>query len=72
MTVLRRPACKPSGGEELKRDLLGFMAPKLAKFALPDDVVFVEEIPHTSTGKISKLTLRQQFQNYRGAQRSRL
>lgn len=33
--------------------------PDVAKFAVPDDVVFVDEIPHTATGKISKLTLRQ-------------
>jgi len=32
--------------------------------ALPDDVVFVDEIPHTATGKIQKLTLRQQFKDY--------
>ena len=32
---------------------------------MPDDVVFVDEIPHTATGKISKLTLREQFKDYR-------
>lgn len=32
---------------------------------MPDDVVFVKEIPHTATGKISKLTLRQQFAGHR-------
>ena len=32
---------------------------------MPDDVVFVDEIPHTATGKIQKLTLRQQFEDYK-------
>jgi fatty-acyl-CoA synthase len=32
---------------------------------MPDDVVFVEEIPHTATGKIQKITLREQFRSYR-------
>jgi fatty-acyl-CoA synthase len=31
---------------------------------MPDDVAFVDEIPHTATGKISKLTLRDQFKDY--------
>ena len=32
---------------------------------MPDDVVFVDELPHTATGKLSKLTLRQQIKDYR-------
>jgi fatty-acyl-CoA synthase len=48
-----------------KDDLLGFMQGKIAKWWLPDDVVFVDEIPHTATGKIQKITLRQQFKDYR-------
>ena len=38
---------------------------KVAKWWLPDDVVFVEELPHTATGKISKMTLREQFKDYK-------
>lgn len=30
----------------------------------PDDIAFLEEIPHNATGKVSKLTLRQMFANY--------
>ncbi len=41
------------------------MQGKIAKWWLPDDVVFVDEIPHTATGKIQKITLRQQFKDYR-------
>jgi fatty-acyl-CoA synthase len=32
---------------------------------MPDDVVFVSEIPHTATGKIQKTALRDQFRDYR-------
>jgi fatty-acyl-CoA synthase len=52
------------GESASKEDILGFMNGKIAKWWMPDDVVFVEEIPHTATGKIQKLTLRQQFKDY--------
>jgi fatty-acyl-CoA synthase len=48
-----------------KSDLLKFMEGKVAKWWMPDDVVFVKEIPHTATGKIQKTTLRDQFRDYR-------
>jgi fatty-acyl-CoA synthase len=47
-----------------KDDILGFMKGKVAKWWMPDDVVFVGEIPHTATGKILKTALREQFKNY--------
>jgi fatty-acyl-CoA synthase len=47
-----------------KEDILGFMQGKTAKWWMPDDVVFVDEIPHTATGKIQKITLRQRFKDY--------
>ncbi len=40
-----------------------FLAPQFAKFWLPDDVKFVDAIPKTSTGKMLKATLREQYQN---------
>ena len=46
------------------QDVLDFLDGKLAKWWMPDDVVFVDEIPHTATGKIQKLTLRDQFKDY--------
>ena len=52
-------------GEELTReDVLAFLAPKLAKWQLPDDVVFIDEVPKTSVGKFSKKTLRDRFADY--------
>jgi fatty-acyl-CoA synthase len=48
-----------------KDDILGFMQGKIAKWWMPDDVAFVEEIPHTATGKILKTELRERFKSYR-------
>jgi fatty-acyl-CoA synthase len=47
-----------------KEELLGFLQGKIAKWWMPDDVVIVDEIPHTATGKIQKITLRERFQGY--------
>ena len=41
-----------------------FMQGKIAKWWMPDDVVFVDEIPHTATGKIQKMALRERFRDY--------
>ena len=52
-------------GEELTAaEVLEFLDGKVAKWWMPDDVVFVEEIPKTSVGKFSKKDLRTQFQDY--------
>jgi fatty-acyl-CoA synthase len=49
-------------GEELtKEEVLDFLRPKLAKWQVPDDVVFIDEVPKTSVGKFSKRTLRDRF-----------
>jgi acyl-CoA synthetase (AMP-forming)/AMP-acid ligase II len=53
-------------GQDVSRDeLLKFYEGKIAKWWMPDDVVFVNELPHTATGKLSKLQLRQQFRDFR-------
>ncbi|POF33757.1 long-chain fatty acid--CoA ligase [Roseibium marinum] len=48
-------------GEPRKEDLLDLLAEHVAKWQLPDDVVYVEALPLTATGKVSKLTLRKEF-----------
>ncbi|HZT62330.1 MAG TPA: AMP-binding protein, partial [Burkholderiales bacterium] len=58
-------AVKKPGQEVSKEELLRFYEGKIAKWWMPEDVVFVSELPHTATGKLSKLTLRQQFKDYR-------
>jgi fatty-acyl-CoA synthase len=52
------------GAELGKAEILEYLAPKLAKWQLPDDVVFIDEVPKTSVGKFSKKTLRERFENY--------
>jgi fatty-acyl-CoA synthase len=47
-----------------KSEILGFLHGKVAKWWMPDDVVFVSAIPHTATGKILKTALREQFKDY--------
>ena len=55
----------PKKGEKPTREeILGYMEGKIAKWWMPDDVVFVNEIPHTATGKILKTALRDQFKDY--------
>jgi fatty-acyl-CoA synthase len=55
----------PKPGENASREeILAFMQGKIAKWWMPDDVVFVDEIPHTATGKIQKTTLRARFKDY--------
>ncbi|MCQ8895945.1 3-(methylthio)propionyl-CoA ligase [Limnobacter humi] len=60
LVVVRKP------NAEVGRDeLLKFYDGKVAKWSIPDDVAFVEELPHTATGKIQKLKLREQFKDYK-------
>jgi fatty-acyl-CoA synthase len=59
LVVVRKP--EKTGRDEM----LAFMEGKVAKWWMPDDVVFVDEIPHTATGKIQKITLRERFRDHR-------
>ena len=60
LVVERKPGKEPS-----KDSILDYKKSRCAKWWLPDDVAFVDEIPHTATGKIQKTTLREQFKDYR-------
>ena len=47
-------------GEMLQpKEITDFMSDYVAKWQIPDDIIFVDEIPHTATGKISKIGIRQ-------------
>jgi fatty-acyl-CoA synthase len=52
------------GQSATKQEILAFLDGKIAKWWMPDDIVFVAGIPHTATGKIQKVTLREQFKDY--------
>ncbi|QNE32163.1 long-chain-fatty-acid--CoA ligase [Sphingomonas sp. NBWT7] len=57
--------CQLKPGEAAaKEDLTGFLDGKIAKWWMPDDVVFVDEIPLGATGKIDKKLIRQRMTDY--------
>ncbi|MEM7226870.1 MAG: long-chain-fatty-acid--CoA ligase [Pseudomonadota bacterium] len=60
LLVVVKHAQAEVGGDQI----LAFLEGKVAKWGLPDDVVFVDELPHTATGKIAKVRLREQLQDY--------
>ena len=56
---------KPDAKARLTKDaILDHLRPQIAKWWLPDDVVFVEQIPKTSVGKFDKKVLRAQFKDH--------
>jgi len=60
LVVVKKP-----GAEVTREEILAFYDGKIPKWQLPDDVVFTDEIPHTATGKIYKLKLREQFKDHK-------
>ena len=60
LLVVAREGKSPS-----RDDILEHLAGQVAKWWLPDDVVFLDELPHTATGKVLKLELRKQFRDHR-------
>jgi fatty-acyl-CoA synthase len=52
---------RKEGAEVSKAEMLEFLSGKIAKWWLPDDVVFVDELPHTATGKVLKTRLRERY-----------
>ncbi len=59
LLVIRKPQAEPE-----KQEILDFLSDRVAKWWLPDDVVFVDELPHTATGKLQKNKLREQFRDF--------
>ena len=52
------------GQSATKAEMLAYLEGKIAKWWMPDDVAFVDAIPHTATGKIQKTALRDRFKDY--------
>ena len=52
------------GQDVSKEDMLAYFDGKVATWWIPNDDVFVDELPHTATGKIKKIELRKQFADY--------
>jgi fatty-acyl-CoA synthase len=58
----------PKPGQALQpAEILDFLRPKLARWALPDEVVLIDAVPKTSVGKFDKKVLRERFKNWRPA-----
>ena len=55
---------KVEGQDLSKEEILAFLEDKVAKWWLPDDVIFVTELPHTATGKLLKTDLRDQYKEH--------
>lgn len=60
LVIVPKPGRSPG-----REEMLAYLGGKVAKWWLPDDVVLVEAIPHTATGKIQKTALREMFRAYR-------
>jgi fatty-acyl-CoA synthase len=60
LVVVKAPGAEPS-----KAEILDVLSQRIAKWQLPDDVVFVDSLPMTATGKISKKDLRARFAEYK-------
>ena len=60
LIVVKKPGVNVDRGE-----LLGFYEGKAAKWSLPDDVAFVDSLPHTATGKLLKTKLREEFRDHK-------
>ncbi|WP_373087530.1 3-(methylthio)propionyl-CoA ligase [Sneathiella sp.] len=58
-------AVKEKGHSVSREDVIRHLESTLAKWQLPDDVVFVDELPHTATGKLLKTKLREDFKDYK-------
>jgi acyl-CoA synthetase (AMP-forming)/AMP-acid ligase II len=58
---------RAAGSSVTPAEIRTYLAARVAKWWLPDGIEFVEELPHTATGKLSKMTLRKQFAGYRFA-----
>jgi acyl-CoA synthetase (AMP-forming)/AMP-acid ligase II len=59
LVVTPLPDCRPQCD-----DLLAFLAERFPRWMLPDDVVVLDELPHTATGKVMKIRLREMFRNH--------
>jgi acyl-CoA synthetase (AMP-forming)/AMP-acid ligase II len=58
-------AVRKAGRAVTRDELLAHLDRRVAKWWRPDDVVFVDALPHTATGKLQKMKLREMFRDYR-------
>ena len=56
---------KKPGAEVSEASIVEYLQDKIAKWWLPDEIVFVDELPHTATGKILKRQIRDDYKDYK-------
>jgi fatty-acyl-CoA synthase len=59
LVVVRKP-----GATVTREEMLAFFEGRIPKWQIPDDVAFVDDLPHTATGKLMKLKLREMFRGH--------
>jgi fatty-acyl-CoA synthase len=60
LLVVRKP-----GSAVTAEEVIAHLSDHVAKWWLPDEILFVDELPHTATGKLLKTALREQYKGYR-------
>jgi acyl-CoA synthetase (AMP-forming)/AMP-acid ligase II len=60
LLVVKKPGCEVTPDQ-----ILGHLACHVARWWLPDEILFVDSLPHTATGKLLKTALREQYRDYR-------
>ena len=55
---------RKAGSDISEADVIDYLSGRVAKWWLPDEVKFVDELPHTATGKILKRALRDEYKDY--------
>jgi fatty-acyl-CoA synthase len=56
---------RKAGSDVTPQAILAHLADHVAKWWLPDEIVFVDSLPHTATGKLMKTAIREQYKDYK-------
>jgi fatty-acyl-CoA synthase len=60
LLVVRKPGADVTAGQ-----IMAHLSNQVARWWLPDEILFVENLPHTATGKLLKTALREQYKNHK-------
>ena len=56
---------RKEGSNVTPQEIIAHLSSQVARWWLPDEIVFVESLPHTATGKLLKTALREQYKDYK-------
>jgi fatty-acyl-CoA synthase len=57
-------AIRKEGSNLTEQDIMDYLSDKIAKWWMPDAIIFVDSLPHTATGKLLKVNLRKEYENH--------